>query len=222
MNALIGTLLPLGVAAALSPMPLIALIIALFSKQRAANGFGFLLGSLVATAALTTIATLLSLGLPSGPNATTHPVKAVIHLVLGAAMVLYAFVIWHRRPRPGEPHKLPAWIAKIEGVNPVSAVVFGMILAALNVKNLPLDAAAGTHLAGASSVEVAVFAGVVFIVLSCGALAFILAAALAFPKRTEAPLRRLRETLITHNSIILAVVFVLAGATMIGHAISAL
>ena len=58
MNALIGTLLPLGVAAALSPMPLIARIITLFSKQRAANGFGFLLGSLIATAALTTIATL--------------------------------------------------------------------------------------------------------------------------------------------------------------------
>ena len=58
--------------------------------------------------------------------------------------------------------------------------------------------------------------------LSCGALAPVLAAALAFPKRTEAPLTRLRETLITHNSVILAVVFVLAGTSMIGHAISVL
>ena len=222
MNALIGALLPLGVAAALSPMPLIALIIALFSKQRAANGFGFLLGSLIATAALTAIATLLALGLPSSPSTATHPVKAVIQLILGSAMVLYAFIIWHRRPRPGEPPKLPGWIAKIEGVNPVSAVIFGMVLSAVNVKNLPLDAAAGTHLAGSSSVEVAVIAGVVFVVLSCGALALVLTAALAFPKRTEAPLTRLRETLIAHNSIILAVVFVLAGTTMIGHAISAL
>lgn len=222
MNALVGTLLPLGVAAALSPMPLIALIIALFSKQRAANGFGFLLGSLVATAALTAIATLLSLGLPSGPDATAHPIKAVLHLILGAAMVAYAFVIWHRRPRPGEPHKLPSWIAKIEGINPAKAVMFGVILSAVNVKNLPLDAAAGTHLAGAASVETALVAGTIFVVLSCGALALILAAALLFPKRTQAPLTQLREALITHNSIILTVVFVLAGATMIGHAISAL
>lgn len=222
MNELVGALLPLGVAAALSPMPLIALIIALFSKQRAANGLGFLLGSLLATAALTAVATFLSMGLPSGPGATTHPVKAVLHISLGAAMIAYAFVIWHRRPRPGEPYKLPAWIAKIEGINPVKAVVFGVVLSALNVKNLPLDAAAGTHLAGAASVDDALIAGTLFVVLSCSALAAVLVAALVFPKRTEAPLTRLRETLIAHNSVILTMVFVLAGTTMVGHAIAGL
>lgn len=220
MNELIGALFPLGVAAALSPMPLIALIIALFSKQRALNGLGFVLGSLIATAAITTITTILALALPSDPEVTIHPVKGTIHIVLGAAMVYYGIVIWHRRPKPGEPRKTPSWIARIESINPAKSVVFGMLLAALNVKNLPIEAVAGTHLAAAPSMQSAIVAGIIFVVLACGALATILIAALAFPTRTTAPLKRLRETLIDHNAIILTLVFVLAGTSMIGHAIA--
>lgn len=222
MNALIGALLPLGVAAALSPMPLIALIVALFSERRALNGAGFLLGSLLATAALTAVATALSFALPNDPDATSHPVAGALRIVLGAAMIVFGAVTWRGRPRPGEAHPTPSWMARIESIGPLGAIGFGALLSAANVKNLPIQVAAGTHLAQSGSVTDAVIGGVIFVVLACGALGTVLFAALVFPTRTEAPLRRLRETLIAHNAVILTVVFVLAGTSMIGHGIAAL
>lgn len=222
MNALVGALLPLGVAAALSPMPIIALIVALFSKRRALNGAGLLFGSLLATATLTALATGLSFALPNDPGATSHPVAGTLRIVLGTAMIVFGAVTWRGRPRPGEERRTPAWMSHIESMGPLGAVGFGALLSAANVKNLPIEIAAATHLAESGAVVEAVIGGVIFVVLACGALGAVLFAALVFPKRTEAPLRRLRETLIAQNAVILAVVFVLAGTSMIGHGIAAL
>ena len=222
MNALIGALLPLGIAAALSPMPLIALLLVLSSKRRVANGIGFFAGSMAATAALTAATATIALVIPNDPQATTHPVYGVLRIVLGAAMIVFGVVSWRGRPKAGQPARQPAWLSSIEDMGFGRAVLFGALLSLANVKNVPIAFAAGSHIAESGALVPMLVGGVVFVALACGAMATVIAAAFAFPARTAAPLERLRDTLVAHNAVILAVVFVLAGASLIGHGIAVL
>ncbi len=221
MNEIIGALLPLGVAAMMSPMPLIALIIALLSRRRVANGVCFVSGALIATVALTVVAILIGSALPGDAGATSHPVAGVLRMIFGAALLVFAMITWRGRPRSGDPHRTPSWMTRIDGMGPAGALGFGALLTAANVKNLPITLVAGTHIAEADTAAVQVVCGIVFIVISCLAMIALLAAALLFPARTGAPLQRLRDTLSAHNAVILTVVFVLTGVSMIGHGIAA-
>lgn len=222
MKETIGAILPLGVGAALSPLPLIAVILMLASQHPARNGISFLVSSILGTAAITALMVGLALLLPVDPDAASHPVTGTIKIVLGIAMLFLGYRAWKGRPKPGTDPVLPAWMNKIDGMSAMQAAGFGLVLVVANTKNLPIEAAVGAHLAVTGSTVDAVVSGVVFVVLASLAMITVVAASLLFPKEAEAPIGRLRETLVAHNSVILTVVFVFCGATILGHGISAL
>jgi threonine/homoserine/homoserine lactone efflux protein len=72
---------------------------------------------------------------------------SLLKVVLGALLVFIGFRQWQSRPRPGDPPKAPPkWMATIDSISPSKALGFGLLLSAVNPKNLTLAAGAGVSI----------------------------------------------------------------------------
>jgi threonine/homoserine/homoserine lactone efflux protein len=103
----------------------------------------------------------------------------------------------------------------------MKAVGTGFALTALNPKNIMLTAAAAAEIA-----EVGLSAGkavgvlAVFVVVASAGVASPLVLALALGDRSREPLDGVRRWMSRNNSVIMAVLFLLIGAKLVGDALS--
>src|SRR3954468_24479686 len=91
-------LIPLGVAAALSSVPITATIFILLSASRGRSGPAFLAGTVLGTFAAVTLATVAGQALPRRQRHHDELV-ATLEVVVGAAMVLLGVITLARRDR---------------------------------------------------------------------------------------------------------------------------
>ena len=83
MGSIIGEILPLAVGIAISPVPIIAVILMLLSPRAKATSVGFLLGWLAGIIVAIVLFTLLLSVLPQRDDSDSSPVTAVIKIILG-------------------------------------------------------------------------------------------------------------------------------------------
>jgi threonine/homoserine/homoserine lactone efflux protein len=95
----IGQVLSFGVGVALSPVPIIAVVLMLATPKGRSNGLAFLAGWIVGIAALGTIVLVVA----SGASASKHGAPATwvstLKVVLGVPLLLVAAKQWRGRPR---------------------------------------------------------------------------------------------------------------------------
>ena len=101
MGAAIGGALPLAVGVALSPIPIIAVILMLTTRRARVNGLVFIAGWLAGLAIVGAIA--LSITGPADASSSGAPATWVswLKVVIGAALFLVAALQFRNRPRPG-------------------------------------------------------------------------------------------------------------------------
>ena len=221
MGAVIGDLLPLAIGIAISPIPIIAVILMLLSRKATATSTGFLLGWVVGIV-LVTVVVLVLVG-QAGNTAGGEPstLSSVLKLVLGAALILLAVRQWQGRPKAGETGAMPKWMDAIESFSFVRALLLGFGLSAINPKNLLLCLAAGTTI-GAAHLPTGqvVVATVVFTLLACSSVAVPVVGYLAARDRMAAPLDRLRAWLTQNNAAVMAVLLLVIGTVLLGKGIA--
>jgi threonine/homoserine/homoserine lactone efflux protein len=221
MAAVIGDLLPLAIGIAISPIPIIAVILMLLSRKATATSTGFLLGWVVGIV-LVTVVVLVLVG-QAGNTAGGEPstMSSVLKLVLGAALILLAVRQWQGRPKAGETGAMPKWMDAIESFSFVRALLLGFGLSAINPKNLLLCLAAGTTI-GAAHLPTGqlVVAMVVFTLLACSTVAVPVVGYLAARDRMAAPLDRLRAWLTQNNAAVTAVLLLVIGTVLLGKGIA--
>lgn len=221
MGAVIGDLLPLAIGIAISPIPIIAVILMLLSRKATATSTGFLLGWVVGIVLVTVV--VLALVGQAGNTAGGEPstLSSVLKLVLGAALILLAVRQWQGRPKEGETAAMPKWMDAIESFTFVRALLLGFGLSAINPKNLLLCLAAGTTI-GAAHLPTGqiVVATVVFTLLACSSIAVPVVGYLAARDRMAAPLERLRAWLTQNNAAVMAVLLVVIGTVLLGKGIA--
>ena len=220
MAAVIGDLLPLAIGIAISPIPIIAVILMLLSRKATATSTGFLLGWVVGIV-LVTVVVLVLVG-QAGNTAGGEPstLSSVLKLVLGAALILLAVRQWQGRPKAGETGAMPKWMDAIESFSFVRALLLGFGLSAINPKML-LCLAAGTTI-GAAHLPTGqvVVATVVFTLLACSSVAVPVVGYLAARDRMAAPLDRLRAWLTQNNAAVMAVLLLVIGTVLLGKGIA--
>ena len=163
----VTTILTFAVAVAISPVPIIAVILMLFSRRARVNGPVFLLGWVVALAVVSAVAFLLAEGTDADTSSTTSATVAWGKVLFGLGFLALAARSWRSRPMPGEEPRLPAWMAGIDGLAPLKALGLGLLLAGVNPKNLLLSVAAGSSVAVLGlSTGAAVGSLVVFVVVA--------------------------------------------------------
>jgi threonine/homoserine/homoserine lactone efflux protein len=181
---------PSGVA--ISPIPIIAIILMLVTPKAKSNGSAFAIGWVLGLAVVPTIVLILAAGsnhsTSSGPTRTV----SIIKLVLGVLLMVPAARQWRGRPKPGESPKMPKWMEAIDKFTVAKALGTGVLLSALNPKNLALSIATGLSIAQASF-STGEQVGVVIIYVALGSLTVLARATRRLPDdagpRSQAPRR---------------------------------
>jgi threonine/homoserine/homoserine lactone efflux protein len=223
MAEAIGQILSLGVGVALSPVPIIAVVLILGTPRARVNGPAFVAGWIVGLAVVGAIVLAVAGG--AGANEDAEPATWVdwLKIVLGLLLVLVAVRQWRGRPREGASGELPKWMRTIDTFTPARAFAIAAALSGINPKNLLLTvgAAATIAQAGLDSADEAIALAVFIAVGTLGvgipvAIYFLLGA------RARRILDELKAWMGAHNSAIMAVLCLVIGAKLIGDGISGL
>lgn len=224
MLEIIGDILPYALTIAISPVPIIAVILMLMSPRPRALGLAYLLGWLLGIVVATGIFTALAGVIPAaGESADPKPVVALIQLVLGLLLLLLAVKQWRSRPKAGDTPELPKWMQGINTMKPGAGLGLGFILAALNPKNLLVAAAAGVLVgqrannAGEIVASLSVFTIVAGLSVIAPVLIFLL-----MPAKASKMLDQTRQWLTMHNAAIMVVLFVVLGGQLVGKGLGGL
>ncbi len=217
MGAAIGQILGFAVGVAISPVPIIALILMLFSKRAASNSLAFLGGWIAGLAIVTIVVLALGLEGSDGDSDSGGWIKVLIGLVFLALAVKQ----WRSRPADGEEPEMPAWMTSIDEFTAVKAVGMGVLLSGVNPKNLGLTLAAAVSIGGAgldTGEEAAVAA--VYVVLASITLIVPVVGYLAAKEKMTPVLDSMKAWLTHNNATVMSVLFVILGAKVLGDGIT--
>jgi len=220
VGAGISEVLTYAVGVAISPVPIIAVILMLFSARAKVNGPMFLMGWVVALGVISGVAYAASDAAGAATSSTAINTISWGQIVLGVLLLLLAGRTWQKRPAPGAEPKGPKWMAGIDTLTPLKALGLGLLLAGLNPKNLllTLGAAAGLAELGLTSTE-ALVSLIVFVVVGSLTIAGPVIYYLVGGSRAETALQSLREWLAVHNAAIMTVLFLVFGVSLISKGI---
>lgn len=224
MGQAVGQVLPLAVAVAIFPVPIIAAVLMVGSGGGTTKALAFVLAW--CTGLLTVGAVSLLLASAGDASNEGEPATWVSVLLLALGLLCLAFAVKQWRGRPGhgeETTPVPGWMSTIDDFTTAKAGAAGIALTALNPKNVLLTVAAAAEIAEIglpASQQVAVLLGFV-LVASAGVLTPLLLS-LALGDRSRELLDSLRGWIAGHNAVIMAVLLLLIGAKLIGDAISSL
>jgi hypothetical protein len=223
MGTAIGDILGLAAGVAVSPLPIVAIILMLVTARGRVNGTLFAAGWLAGLAVLGT-AVLLLAG-PADPTADGEPAAWTgwLKLLLGVLALLLAARQWRSRPAEGVEPEMPKWMAGLDRLGPGGALGLGALLSAVNPKNGGLTIAAAASIAGAglaAGQQVGALASFV-VVGSLGVLAP-LVVYLAAGKGAARTLEGWKSWAADHNAAIMAVLFLVFGFKLVGDGIAVL
>jgi threonine/homoserine/homoserine lactone efflux protein len=216
----IAQVLTYAVGVAISPVPIIAIVLMLFTARARRNATAFVAGWALALAVVSGVAYAVADAGDAATESTASDTVSWTQIAFGLVFLVLAARAWRNRPKPGEEPKLPVWMAGIERFTAVKAFGLAVLLVAVNPKNLLLSLGAGSSLAqlGVSTSQ-AVMSLLVFVVLASSTIAGPYLYHLARGKRAEEQLDAAKGWLVVHNGAVMTVLFVVLGVDLIAKGI---
>jgi hypothetical protein len=223
MGEAIGAVLPLAIGVAISPIPIIAVILMLFSSRARQNGIAFLAGWVVALLVVGSIVLVLAMAGRVGSDDASSNVAALLKALLGVLFLFLAVRQWRSRPAEGGQVPMPKWMAAIDSFTTGRSLGLAALLAGVNPKNLALTVGAGVAIAqsGATGVS-AVVALIVYVVVASLSVGIPVVYYLAAGESAKRTLDGWKVWLLANNAAVMAVLFVVLGVVLLGQGISAL
>jgi len=154
MSNALSEAIPLAIGVALSPLPVLALLLMLISEHETTNAGGFALGWTSALAGVAGGSVIIGVSFN-----TSHPPAVVktIEVAIGIVLIATALLAWRSHRRTSADANQPRWLAVTDGISRRGAVALGVALVLLNVKDATLAIGAGAvishaHLAAGQTV----------------------------------------------------------------------
>ena len=222
MGQAIGDILPLAIGVAISPVPIIAVILMLFSRQAAKNSFVFLLGWVLGLTAVGAIVLIFG-SASSSDGGGSSTASGIVRLAIGALFLLLAARSWRSRPKKGEQAETPSWMSAIDDFTAAKSFGVAILLSAVNPKNLGLTIAASSTIAAASlssGQEIAVLA--IFLLIASVTVAGPVIYYAIARERAQRGLNDLKAWLIDNNNTVMAVLMLVIGVKLVGDGIGIL
>lgn len=221
MGSVIGEILPLAVGIAISPIPIIAVILMLLSPRAKGASVGFMIGWVAGIVVAIVVFTLLSSVIPQRSSGGLSA-GGVIKIIFGVLLLFLAFRQWRGRPAKGEQATMPKWMSAIDSMTAAKALGLGFLLAAVNPKNLLMAASAGLIVGGSGlgfgrGLTLVI---IIFVLLAACTVVIPVIGYLIASARLAGPLDRLRGWLVENNSTIMAVLLLVIGVAVIGKGIA--
>jgi threonine/homoserine/homoserine lactone efflux protein len=223
MGQAIGQVVSFGVGVALSPLPIIAVVLMLATRRGRVNGPAFLFGWVVGLVVVGTIVLLISSDASASSNGGPATWVSILEIALGVLLVAVAVKQYRGRPRgDGEP-ELPGWMQTIDTFTPVKVTGMAMLLSGINPKNLLLTVGCAAAIAqtgvGAGDQAIAL---AVFVALGTLGVGAPVAIYFGMGDRATKILGAMHDWMARENATIMAVLCLIIGAKLIGDAITAL
>jgi threonine/homoserine/homoserine lactone efflux protein len=223
MGEAIGQTLPIAVGIAISPLPIVAVVLMLAGPRGRVNGPAFVLAWIAGLAAVGVIV-IAAMGDEAQAGADgPRGWVSWLELALGVVLLGVAAREWRGRPRGDAPAPLPRWLRALDAAGPGRAAAAGVALSALNPKNLVLAVAGATAIAQAgvpAGQEVGALA--VFVVIGAIGVAAPVVLDLLLADRSRRALDAMRDHLARGNATIMAILALVIAAKLIGDAVSGL
>ena len=221
MGSVIGEILPLAVGIAISPIPIIAVILMLLSPRAKGASVGFMIGWVAGIVVAIVVFTLLSSVIPQRSSGGSSA-GGVIKIIFGVLLLFLASRQWRGRPAKGEQATMPKWMSAIDSMTAAKALGLGFLLAAVNPKNLLMAASAGLIVGGSGlgfgrGLTLVI---IIFVLLAACTVVIPVIGYLIASARLAGPLDRLRGWLVENNSTIMAVLLLVIGVAVIGKGIA--
>ena len=224
MGEAISAILPQAVGAAISPIPIIAVILMLFTPKARVNAPLFAVGWALGLVVVAGIAYLAGEGADAATDEDASNGAFALKAVLGVLLLLLALRQWRSRPKSGDPPAPPPkWMQGIDQFTPVKSFGLAVLLAGPNPKNLLLSIAAGTTIAqlGATGADAWV-AILVYALLGTVTVGGPVLYYFAAGKQAEEHLNELKGWLSANNATVMAVLFVIFGISLLSDGLSGL
>ena len=221
MGDAIGATLGYAVGIAVSPIPIAAVILMLFSGRARSNSVSFMVAWNAGIAVVTAVVVSIP-GLETDDSASSTT-TGWVKLVLGVLLLAVGVRQWGARPGPDDEPAVPGWMARIDELRPAAAFGLGFLLSALNPKNLLLAVAAGATLGalplstGETVGAVAVFTVIAALTVAVPVVAYLIAGA-----RLDPTLDRTKAWLIANNTAVMAVLLLVFGVSLLGDGLQIL
>lgn len=205
----------LGVAMAVSPLAVLASVLLLTTERGVAKAAAYAVGWVIAVGLVGAATVVASSQVKAGSGSTTSTALAWVDVVLGVALVIWAF---GRRAGAREGVTQPSWMRRLDRMSPVVAFGFGLFMPPYAIAAAAASSIMRSDATGSGDVVVAV---VTFTVLaSLGVIVPVVVAVTS--SRSEEMLARWREWLLGHWPTVLFWMLVLIGAYLVGKGAAAL
>jgi hypothetical protein len=223
MGKAIGGSLPLAVGIALSPIPIIAVVLMLTSRKARVNGPAFVLGWLVGLGIVGVVVLFLAGTGSASQSGSPAAWVSWVQIVLGVLLLLVAARQFQGRPHGDEQPQMPKWMATIENTKPAAATGLAVVLSGANPKNLVLAVGGAASIAqtGIPGGQQAV-AYLVFALIGTLGVGIPVVIYFVMGERSERLLAGLKDWMSAHNAVIMAVLCLIIGVKLIGDGISGL
>ena len=216
MSGTLAALIPVAIGVAISPAPLIELILVLFSRRRTPNSIAFVLVLILSTAAAVALGAAGQQA-AGGEGTGTSRGAGIALAVLGALLVFVGIRNWRNRADTSEPKIFQ----KVSGMGPAAAGFLALGAVFVNPKNLVLLVAAGQTI-DASGSGSKLLVGAAFVLLTTAPYTLATGYALLGGEHANANLDRARAWLVAHNRMIMGTICGLLGLVLAGKGLAAL
>lgn len=218
VSDLFTEVLPIAIAIALSPFPIIPTVLLLLTPRARANSLSFLAG----WAAGIFVATWVFVALASVIEGFEYPPAWASWTRIVPGLLLGGFGVWQWVGRNKQKDS-PAWMRSIDSMGPSGAARLGFLLSAANPKIVLLAAVGGLAI-GNDYASLATVVSVVFLFTAAAAspVALPVVGYLVVGDRALGPLRSAKRWLQANSAAVMAFVITAIGVLLAANGVSAL
>ncbi len=224
MIPVIGETLPVAVGIALSPFPIVAVILMLFTKKARSNSMAFGVGWMLGLGVVGFIVlALVNAGRVTLGESTESMLSGIVKVLLALLLFRGAKNQWKNRPQEGEEPEMPKWMETIDDFTIGKSLSMAFLLSGINPKNLALNLSAAVTIANAElgSGEQALTM-VIFVLIASLSIAVPVFYYLIAGANAEKMLNTWKAWLIANDTTVMAALFVVFGFKLLGDGLAIL
>ncbi|MEJ9077479.1 GAP family protein [Gordonia malaquae] len=210
MGPVVGEIVLLAVGVAVSPLPIIAVVLMLLSRRPRSASLAFAVGCTALIASATTLFTVIGDAADSGSSRPTF--MYWVDAAAGLALLVVGVRTWRTRNKTSEP---PSWLASVDDMSMLKALGTGLAITIANPKNLVLFAAAGAAIGAADFDGLQTTTAVMIYTVLAGSsvlvptIAFLIAPAVMAPRLVTA-----KAWLEAHSTTMVAILVLVIGVAL--------
>jgi cytochrome c biogenesis protein CcdA len=218
MRDVVLHMLPFAVGIAISPVPIITVILMLFTPRPKSNGAGFLLGWFLGIGLPALVVFMLDRMINQGNDASPPSrIASTLRIAFGFLLILVATWNWVKRNKPDDENKKPLLMKVVDSITPWKAILLGFLFADVtNPKNLALTVAgclaiAGGHLTALGNIfSLTLFTGMASLGVAIPVLLF-----MSGGEKAKQTVEQWRQWLMKHKKGVMAVLFFVFGVALL-------